>query len=376
VTPSDLSPSLALDTLVTSEGVVAGLRNAATLADAVAAGGGSVSCEDLMEVVDGDDQLAGIGAVHAISALPDPQAPGALQELLDDHRWHIAEHAAWALSARSPHPPAMRALTSMIEHGGFAGMLAQRTVQGWAQSADLSGVVAAALRRSTAPGTRRRLVETLGLIGFDGRVLTRLALDHDEAIEVRAAAIAALGDRPGDPGVLQSLARRSDELGELAALALVDRAGLGQRAPAARAGLRVAQVYLHAELDGDPDRDGAGDHGGIATLLGLLSVELAHIGAVERVVTVSRGRPAAALAAAHAPTAGSRQAWPVPFGPPSGIDQRRAPGAAGIGPARRRAPADGRRRHPRRRPRGTPARRARRVHRRPGPPRGAGSGGS
>ena len=152
VTAPDLSPSLALDRLAASEGVLDGLRDAAALIDAVAVGGGPLSCEELMEVVDGDDQLAGIAAVHAISALQAPQATGALQELLDDHRWHIAEHAAWALSARPPHPPAVRALTSMIGQGGFAGMLAQRTLEGWARTADVAPVVAAALRRSSTAG--------------------------------------------------------------------------------------------------------------------------------------------------------------------------------------------------------------------------------
>ena len=324
MTAPDLSPSLALDRLAASEGVLDGLRDAAALIDAVAIGGGPLSCEELMEVVDGDDQLAGIAAVHAISALQAPQATGALQELLDDHRWHIAEHAAWALSARPPHPPAVRALTSIVGQGGFAGMLAQRTLEGWARTADVAPVVAAALRRSSTAGVRRRLVETLGLIGFDERVLTRVALDHDEVVEVRAAAIAALGDRPGDPAVLASLRRRSDELGEHAALALIDRALAAPAASTVRSGLRVAQVYVHAELDGDPGRDGAGDHGGVATLLGLLSLELSGDPRVEAVVTVGRGRPADALAAAHATTSGSRRTWPVPFGPRSGIDQRGA----------------------------------------------------
>ena len=118
---------------------------------------------------------------------------------------------------------------------------------------------------------------------------------------MRAAAIAALGDRPGDPAVLESLRRRSDELGEHAALALFDRAAASAPPlPPRRSGLRVAQVFLHAELDGDPGRDGAGDHGGVATLLGLLSVELSRAPRVEDVVTVGRGRPADALAAARA----------------------------------------------------------------------------
>ena len=50
----------------------------------------------------------GIAAVHTISAHQGPLASSALQELLDDHRWHVAGPAAWALSARAPHHLSLR----------------------------------------------------------------------------------------------------------------------------------------------------------------------------------------------------------------------------------------------------------------------------
>ena len=324
MTSSDLSPSIALERLVGGGGVLGGLRDAVGLVDAVALGSGLVATEDLLGVVNGDDQLAGIAAVHAISALQDPQATAALQELLDDHRWHIAEHAAWALSARSPHQASLRSLISMVANGGFSGMLAQRTMAGWSGSVDLSPVVAAALAAARVPGVRRRLVETLGLVRPYGEELESIALDDDEATEVRAAAIGVLGDRPGDPAVLELLRRRGDELGAHAALALVDREMLARPVPAPSGGLRVAQLYLHAELDGDPRREGSGDHGGIATLLGLLSLELSRDPRVERIITIGRGRAADALTALEGTSRGARQTWPVPFGPPGGVDPRAA----------------------------------------------------
>lgn len=55
------------------------------------------------------------------------------------------------------------------------------------------------------------------------------------------------------------------------------------------AGLTVAQLFLHAEIDRDLLHAGEGDTGGIATLLAHLGDALLAEGSVERVLTLSRG---------------------------------------------------------------------------------------
>lgn len=55
-------------------------------------------------------------------------------------------------------------------------------------------------------------------------------------------------------------------------------------------GLTVAQLYLHADIDGTLSHAGQGDTGGIATLLVQLGDAFLEEGAVSRVLTLSRGR--------------------------------------------------------------------------------------
>ena len=61
------------------------------------------------------------------------------------------------------------------------------------------------------------------------------------------------------------------------------------RPGAERSGLTVAQLYLHADIDGTLLHAGQGDTGGIATLLVHLGDALLTDGSVERVLTLSRG---------------------------------------------------------------------------------------
>lgn len=65
-----------------------------------------------------------------------------------------------------------------------------------------------------------------------------------------------------------------------------------ERDVANRSGLTVAQLFLHAEVDGDLSHAGQGETGGIATLLVQLGDALLDARpAVRRVLTISRGRP-------------------------------------------------------------------------------------
>ena len=56
-------------------------------------------------------------------------------------------------------------------------------------------------------------------------------------------------------------------------------------------GLTVAQLFLHADIDGSLLRAGQGDTGGIATLLVHLGDALLATGTIDRILTLSRGRP-------------------------------------------------------------------------------------
>ncbi|HSL66323.1 MAG TPA: glycosyltransferase, partial [Gaiellaceae bacterium] len=85
-------------------------------------------------------------------------------------------------------------------------------------------------------------------------------------------------------------------------------------------GLRVVQILLQGRVDAELSSAGAGDGGGLATLLVQLSRELARLDEVEEVVTVTRafaGTDAdAAYAALAEPVAPGARIERIPFGPP------------------------------------------------------------
>ncbi len=255
-----------------------------------------------LATADGADALAAISAVHALAAVPG-SAPGErLAALLDQENPFLREHAAWALGSRSPVLTALPVLVELVLDGGFAGTLAQATLESFAaqEPAPVRDALVAALPYATLEGARGRLVETLGLVPgvVTTRILLGVAADERELPAARAAALAALGDHadPFDPQVATVLDAVGRTDGPLAGVARLARSDLDhRRSPlAGRAhgdGLTVAQLFLHADIDGDLRRAGQGDTGGIATLLVHLGDALiADPGPVRRVVTISRGR--------------------------------------------------------------------------------------
>ncbi|HYJ76270.1 MAG TPA: glycosyltransferase, partial [Kineosporiaceae bacterium] len=285
------------------------LRGADELAAAAGAEGGVRAARLLVQAVRqadeaGGDELTAVAAVHALGRTLDDTADAELSALLSHPRAYLREHAAWALGSRLPRLDAIGRLVAVVAAGGFSGMLAQRTLEQWARSAaDHVGLaVEGALAAAEDPAVRARLVETLGLVRgpVAGRALHELAADDAEAPGVRLAAVAALGDRIADAGavdLLTALAADDDpDLAAVARLALVDLAD----PPLARVtpgGLTVAQLFLHADVDRELTRAGAGDNGGIATLLVRLGNALAAEPGIARVLTISRGTPGEALAA-------------------------------------------------------------------------------
>ena len=333
---TDVRVRAAMDVVDTTVGVVAGLRAADELTcTASRAADPAAAAQDLRARIDpraagsGEDQLAVIAAVHALSAVDDSAAVDVLAGALFDDRWYVSEHAAWALSARRAHPPAIRRLTEMVAAGGFRAMLAQRTLGAWAQTVPsaVHDVVTTTLDHSVAAGDRTRLVETLGLVPGPAstRRLVDVVADPTDVQDVRIAAAAALGDRGDTDGrVLAHLAAGDDELAVHALLALADRSISAAPAIAARHdGLRIAQLYLHAGVDDALVRSGAGDTGGIATLLALLSVCMNELPEVSGVVTIGRGNASDALRDVWRAEDGQRFAA-VPFGPHGPVEMRSA----------------------------------------------------
>ncbi|WP_426320042.1 glycosyltransferase [Microbacterium sp. E-13] len=270
----------------------------------------------LLTALAGSDDIAAIAAVHALAEMHDDEAQRQLAALLSDERPFIREHAAWALAQSLPHPEAVGRLLAFVAAGGFAGMLAQHTIERWSGAAGEKMAIAleAALLGITDASSRATLVETLGLVPHPiaARRLREVARDTAEPDAVREPAIAALGQRGDIPGLeedLGAILATGGPLAPVARLALIDldpmpvaHAAPGVNAPfeafgphgAPRHGkaITVAQLFLHADIDPSLSAAGAGDNGGIATLLVRLGDALTRAPGtpVTRVLTLSRGR--------------------------------------------------------------------------------------
>lgn len=317
------------------------IRASDALTEAAGRDGGPFAVKLLTRAVeDADDQLMAIAAVHALGAVFDDGAAVVLSGLLSDQRTFLREHAAWALGSRAPRLDAVGRLVSGVAAGGFATVINQRALRRWAQlSPDHIALTleGALVSRDDAAG-RARLIETMGLVPgpVAAAALLRIAADETEPLHPRQAAIAALGDRmvDGDAAELvRRLARTDGELAGVARLAAFDLAGLTYERASEASGLAVAQLFLHADLDRELSRAGAGDNGGIATMLVRLGDALAAQPGISRVLTMSRGSVDAAVDALTDPSVGhvlspiplmseatdAANAWPVSVAAERGI---------------------------------------------------------
>jgi glycosyltransferase involved in cell wall biosynthesis len=300
------------------------IRAADTLTDAAGRDGGPHAVKVLAAAIgEPDDQLIAIAAVHALGAVFDDGAGAVLSDLLSDPQLYLREHAAWALGSRVPRLDAVGRLVSGVAAGGFATVINQRALRRWAQTTPdhVALALEGALLGLDDPGARARLVETMGLVpgAVAARSLHRIATDEREPIRSRMAAVAALGDRTDGTAsmeLLRRLARAGGELAGVARLAAFDLGVRDERVPGSGAGelgaglgfgsrrvvaepndsgLVVAQLFLHADLDRELSRAGAGDNGGIATMLVRLGDALAAESGIARVLTMSRGSVGAAV---------------------------------------------------------------------------------
>ena len=285
----------AMDRIDEAPTLVAALRAADDVAFEAGRDPGVRTLRVLSAALAGSDDVAAIAAVHAIAEMNDEQAARQLVSLLSDGRPWIAQHAAWALGRRPMRADAVARLIRLVADGGFGGMLAQHTIEKWSTVGGelLAVALEAAGTGSLSPDARARLIETLGLVRQSSATapLRRAAADADAPHAVRAAAVAALGQRSdaASTSLLEHLVSEGGRLGDLARLSLID----AEPAPAAAreaTGLTVAQLFLHADVDSSLSSAGAGDNGGIATLLVRLGDALvAPDSGVQRVLTLSRG---------------------------------------------------------------------------------------
>ncbi len=279
------------------------IRASDALNEAAGRDGGPYAVKLLTQAVqDPDDQLMAIAAVHGLGAVFDDGAGAVLSGLLSDRRTFLREHAAWALGSRVPRLDAIGRLISGIADGGFATVINQRALRRWAQVTPdhIALALEGALLGADDADRRARLVETMGLVPgpVADSVLLRVAADEKQAPRPRQAAVAAIGDRMmvGDAAELvHRLARGEGDLAGVARLAAFDLSGLADDRGSTGPGLAVAQLFLHADLDRELSRAGAGDNGGIATMLVRLGDALAAQPGISRVLTLSRGSVEAAV---------------------------------------------------------------------------------
>ncbi len=325
----------ALDEVQQARSILEGIRRADGLSIAASRDGSARTVLILAAATDSADQLSAIAAVHALGQVRGQSADEVLISLLRHDSLFLREHAAWALGARPPQPEGTTDLVRMVADGGFSGMLAQRTLERWGLTApeQVARSLESALAQVADPDARARLVETVGRA--PGRIPEQLllcvAVDPHEGDAARAAAIETLGDRrPSESimSVVTDLARETGALADVAGLALFDLTAQPYPHASWSQGSAIAQVFLHADIDRELSQVGAGDNGGIATLLLRLgdalvaesqsageSVRPDGPAQVDRVVTISRGRHAEALSALSyvRPAQGGHALAPVPF---------------------------------------------------------------
>jgi glycosyltransferase involved in cell wall biosynthesis len=334
---------IALDDVREAPSLLEGMRSIEDLSDAAATPGETSDRAEtvrvlLSAILDPTDQLAAIGAVLALGGVRHERSASALVTVLREGPTYLRDHAVWALGGCEMLPRALPLLVQTVIAGDFRGMLAQRTLESWAlrHPDDVRVAVARGLATTTLTVARSRLVETLGLVPGEATqaLLRAVAVGDLEDLRTRATAIAALGDPPptrerreqggaasaSTTSVLIMLASQSTPLAPVAQLALDDLRSLAEptSAPRVDGDRTVAQLFLHADIDAALTQAGRGDTGGIATLLVHLGDALleAHP-PVCRVLTLSRGRSAGALAALADIAKPGHHYLPVPLWGPS-----------------------------------------------------------
>ncbi|MEH6584361.1 MAG: glycosyltransferase [Halioglobus sp.] len=248
-----------------------------------------------------EGSMAALVAIEILAQLNHHYADDALVDLLSSEEQTVRRHASWRLGERAPSPATIPALLDMLILGGIDTLHAHRTLRSW--SAFPSKLIAwptiDRLVTERNPAARARIVDLLGVVGPEAdNVLLQLALEGEEALCVRAAAVGALGERSGAriDAALNQLAALDEPIGTYAALAL--RSRVADTLPLAdrprSSGLRIVQLVLAEGLDRQLSLGGRGDTGGVASLLVSLGEALADRDDVDHVLTIGRGTVAEA----------------------------------------------------------------------------------
>ena len=279
----------------------------------------------LRSLVDSGDRLARGLALRPLARTAGAELDTALATLAGDDDLFLREQAVWALADRPATPAGIDAVVGALAGGGHAGTLAQLTVERWA-AADVAIVaeLAGRLESQADHDARARVVETAAVADHPAiaPLLERLLRSRAEHEVVRAAAARGLAAWPA-PAVLECLWRsavdggaelrfacarallaiRSARAREAAASLAASAAGSSepfdrllvalvqgrsaQQTPE-RGGIRVAQIFVQGRLDAGLTGAGAGDGGGISTLLVQLGHALGSEPEIARVVTIAR----------------------------------------------------------------------------------------
>ncbi len=217
----------ALQSVSAAPTLLAAIERAADVESAAAADG--PACElVLAAALADDDHLVAIAAAHAAGAAGAETAARLLLPLLDADAGFLREHAAWALAKAPRLPDGVARLHTLRTAGGLTGALAEATLEAWGD----------------------------------------LPVDEDVPDVARSRASSELPDLPEPP--------EPDESDIL---------------PSVPLGLTVAQLFLHAQIDGSLQHAGQGETGGIATLLVQLGDALLGQPGIGRVLTISRAAP-------------------------------------------------------------------------------------
>lgn len=308
--------------------------------DALADGSPLAALQAHSELLESPRRIADVGYLRSLLATGDRLAQGlAIRPLARFEEYEfdatlaglargddllLREQALWALADRPATQAGIAAAIGAIADGGHAAMLAQLTVERWA-TADpaVLNAIPAALADHTEDGARVRLVETATVADHAAlaQLLVRLLRSTDEPEVVRAAAARGLATRPvprllddlwqagadGGPELRFACARallaiRTARAGEAAAVLATAASSSGEpfdrllaalvrgrsRSSPERPGLRIAQIFMQGRLDGRLQSAGAGDGGGISTLLVHLARALGSEPEIASVVTIAR----------------------------------------------------------------------------------------
>ncbi len=191
------------------------------------------------------DAPSAYGVLHALAESPDPAVDDIIARAMTHDDPGLREHAIWAAARRQPIHASLTTLIERVGDGGFASMLAGLTLETWADRArgTLGSAIAARLHRAAmcAPtdATRIRLTDLAAVIASPVTTVESARSVHT---------------------------------------------------PDARRRLRIVQPLLHGHLDRDLQDAGAGDGGGLVTLVVTLAQSLGRHPSVDDVLTIARRR--------------------------------------------------------------------------------------